>query len=186
VLLLASIWGPESLWQVENALKAMGSLVNTIIRDAREYVDSERESVLQAKALASTAANAEVSRLREQNAHLTKLLESEKIKAEKAKDELIQRVSGLLGEFTSARDRSLREVVSQVQAGNAKAETQMLQFGTKHGEVMDGMVARGRDSTVSMERRGTEGKRTRDGALKVSSSSLPHDNYMLILFHDRR
>jgi hypothetical protein len=35
----------------------MGSLVNTIIRDAREYDDSERDSVLQAKVLASTAIN---------------------------------------------------------------------------------------------------------------------------------
>jgi kinesin family protein 11 len=157
---------------VESALKAIGSLIETLVRNAREYVDSERESVLQAKALANTAANTEIDRLQEQNVVLTKLLESENLKAEKAKDELIQRVSGLLGEFTSARDRSLREAVSGVQASNAKAEEEMQQFGTKHGEMMDGMVAKAGELAVSMERKGTEGKRTRDGALKVSSSSL--------------
>ena len=47
-------------------------------------------------------------------------------------------------------------------------------------------MARDGESTVAMERRGTEGKRTRDGALKVCSSSLPHGNYMLISFRDRR
>lgn len=163
----------------------MGSLVDTIVHDAREYVTSERESVLQAKALASTAANTEIARLREQNTLLTKLLESEKVKAERAKDELIQRVSGLLGEFTSARDRSLREVVSSVQADNTKAEAEMLQFGTKHGEAMDGLVKRGDESGVTMERRGTEGKRTRDGALKVSFRYLLMI-ICLILFCDRR
>ena len=97
-----------------------------------------------------------------------------------------QQVSGLPGEFMSARDQSLHEVVSQVQAGNMKVEIQMLQFGTRHGEVMDRMpVARDGESTVAMERRGTEGKQNRDSALKVCSSSLPHGNYMLILFCDR-
>jgi len=151
----------------------MGSLVDTIVREAREYVDSERETVLKAKALANTAANTEIGHLREQNALLTKLLESEKLKAEKAKDELIQRVSSLLGEFTSARDRSLREAVSHVQAGNAKAEEEMAQFGRKHNGMMDNMAARSAESATSMERRGTEGKRTRDGALKVGLMLLP-------------
>jgi len=164
---------------VEGALKAIGLLVETIIREAREYVDSERESVLQAKALGNSAANIEIGRLREQNTLLTKLLEAEKLKAEKAKDELIQRVSGLLGEFTSARDRSLREAVSHVQAGNAQAEEEMVQFRKKHDEMMAGMVARGGESAVSMERRSTEGKRTRDGALKVSFLFVASSDGML-------
>ena len=66
-----------------------GEWLKAIIRDVREYVDSERESVPQARVLTSTATNAEISHLRDQNAHLTELLESEKIKVEKAKDELI-------------------------------------------------------------------------------------------------
>jgi kinesin family member 11 len=157
---------------VENALKAMGSLIDTVMRDTREYVDSERESILQAKALASTAANAEIDRLREQNILLTKLLESEKLKADKAKDELIHRVSDLLGEFTSARDRSLREALTHVQAGNARAEKDLQQFGTKHSEMVDGMVTKAGESAMSMESSRTEGKRTRDGALKVGLPSL--------------
>jgi kinesin family member 11 len=55
----------------------------------------------------------------------------EKIKAKKEKDELVQRVSGLLGEFASARDQSLCEAVSHVQARNAEAEVEMLEFRTK-------------------------------------------------------
>ena len=171
---------------MEGALKAIGLLVETMIREAREYIDSERESVLQAKALANTAANTEIGRLKEQNTLLTKLLEAEKLKAEKAKDELIQRVSGLLGEFTSARDRSLREAVSHVQAGNTQAEEEMTQFRKKHSDMMDGMVVRGGESTLSMERRSTEGKRTRDGALKVSFLFVASSDRILITTHCRR
>lgn len=127
---------------------------------------------MQAKVLAEAEEKQEITRLREQNALLTKLLESEKVRAEKAKDELIQRVSGLLGEFTSARDRSLREAVSYVQAGNEKAEKEVVLFGTKHSQVMEGLVARGNESAVSFEKRGAEGKRIRDGSLKVSLPSM--------------
>lgn len=150
----------------------MGSLIDTVVRDTREYIDSERESVLQAKALANTAADAEIDRLREQNILLTKLLESEKLKADKAKDELIHRVSGLLGEFTSARNQSLREAVTHVQTDNARAEKDLQQFGTKHGEMVDSMVTKAEVSAMSIESSRTEGKRTRDGALKVCLSSL--------------
>jgi kinesin family protein 11 len=151
----------------------MGSLVDTVVRDTKEYIDSERESILQAKALANAAANIEIGRLREQNTLLAKLLESEKLNGEKAKDELIQRVSSLLGEFTSARDRSLREAVSHIQSGNTKAEAEMLQFGKKHDDTVDSLVAKGKQSAVSTEGRGAEGKRTRDGALKVGFSTIP-------------
>lgn len=150
----------------------MGSLIDNIVRDAREFIVSENESIIQAKALAEVAEKTEIARLREQNALLAKLLESEKIKAEKAKGELIQRVSGLLGEFTSARDRSLREAVSYVQAGNEKAEKEMLIFGTKQGEIMEELLVQGNESAVSFEKRGADGKRTRDGSLKVSLSCL--------------
>jgi hypothetical protein len=37
-----------------------------------------------------------------------------------------------------------------------------VQFGMKHG-----MVKTGDESAVSMEKRGTEGKRTKDGAPKI-------------------
>jgi len=63
------------------------------------------------------AAPPQLQRLRvwgRKNTILTKLLEQEKVKAEGVKDELIQRGSALLGEFTSGGDCSLREVVSYV------------------------------------------------------------------------
>ena len=66
-----------------------GEWLKAIIHDAQEHIDSKCESVLQAKVLTSTTTNAEISHLWDHNVHLKKLLESEKIKVEKVKDELI-------------------------------------------------------------------------------------------------
>lgn len=157
---------------MEDALKALGSLVEGLAQEARKFIDSERESIVSAKLLATNASAAEVTHLREQNELLTRLLLSENAKAEKAKDELIQRVSGLLGEFTAARDQSLRAAVSQVSDRNLEAEAGMVKFELEHGDIMNSMVSTGDVSQVIVERKGKEGKRTRDGALKVSSAVL--------------
>lgn len=108
------------------------------------------------------------------------MLESEKVKADKAKDDLIQRVSVLLGEFTSARDQSLRAAVAHVQADNEKAEESMLHFDAGHTELIDGVVARGAKSLTSFSKGGSDGKRTRDGALKVNLYSIFTENRKLI------
>ncbi|KAJ7285810.1 kinesin 2 [Mycena rebaudengoi] len=149
--------GLEAFTTVEKALKAMGSLVEGVVREARAFVDAERDSV--------------VARLRNQNELLARMLEDEKIKGEKAKDELIQRVSGMLGDFTRERDQNLREAVGAVQARNVQAEEGMRAFEKNHGEVAELMENKGQEVAQRMEKWGGDGKRTRDGALKTLSSS---------------
>lgn len=144
--------------------------MDAIIREAHAYVEAERTSALEAKSLVNSAASAEITRLQEQNALLTRLLEAEKTKGERAKDELLQRVSGLIGDFTAARDRSLREAMGVVQEGNREAAGSMQSFDSAHGKAIDGMVMRGSDVAMTLDKRGGESKRTRDGAFKVSSA----------------
>jgi kinesin family protein 11 len=159
--------GLEAFATVEKALKAMGSVVENVVREACSFVEAERSSVVEAKQLAVSTAAAEMTRLRNQNELLTRMLEDEKLRGEKAKDELLQRVSGLLGEFTKERDRGLREAVGIVQAGNVKAEEEVKVFERKHGEIVDTMEAKGKEVAKGVEKWGGDAKRTRDGALKV-------------------
>ncbi|KAJ7109400.1 kinesin 2 [Mycena epipterygia] len=166
-----NVAGLEAFATVEKALKAMGVLVENVVREARSFVDAERDSVVEAKLLAANATATELTRLRNQNEHLAQMLEDEKLKGEKAKDELIQRVSGMLGEFTRERDRGLREAVGIVQAGNAKAEEGMKVFERKHGDVMESMERKGKEVTKGVEKWGGDAKRTRDGAFKTLNSS---------------
>ena len=154
----------------------LGSLIEAFVTDGQKYIESEREVILQAKALAHNAADTEIMRLRAQNDFLVRMLESEKAKADKAKDDLVQRVSALLGEFTSARDQSLRAAVAHAQADNEKAKESMLQFEAGHIELIDSIVAKGAKSSTSFSKGSLDGKRTREGALKVGLCSIFIEN----------
>ncbi|KAJ7920103.1 P-loop containing nucleoside triphosphate hydrolase protein [Mycena leptocephala] len=163
--------GLEAFTTAEKALEAMGGLVENIVREARSFVEAERDSVVEAKMLASNAAAAEMSRLRNQNELLTRMLEDEKLRGEKAKDELLQRVSGLLGEFTKEHDRGLWDAAGILQDGNVKAEEGMKLFERKHGEIVEAMAAKGKELARGVEEQGGFAKRTRDGGLKTLTGS---------------
>ncbi|KAJ6547610.1 P-loop containing nucleoside triphosphate hydrolase protein [Mycena capillaripes] len=163
--------GLEAFTMVEKAVKAMGSVVESVVREACLFIEGERNSVAETKLLAATTAAAEMTHLRNQNELLTRMLEDEKLRGEKAKDELLQRVSGLLGEFAKERDRGLREAVGIVQAANVKAEEGMKVFERKHGDIAETMEAKGKEVARGVEKWGGDAKRTRDGALKSLNSS---------------
>lgn len=162
---------PTALLQAEKALKGMSSLIESIIREAQDHIETERKAAEEAQLLASTASGEEIHRLQEQNAYLFCLLESERIKSERAKDDLIKRISGLLGEFVNERDRSLREAVTDISEGNERGEEVMTHFGEEHGKKVEAIVTRGQEWNAGLAKKSGEGKRLRDGGLKVRSAS---------------
>ncbi|KAJ7063348.1 P-loop containing nucleoside triphosphate hydrolase protein [Mycena amicta] len=167
--------GTEAFNSTESAINALGALVETIVQQARSFVDTEREAVVQVKLLAATAVTAQMKRLKSQNEALTRMLENEKVKGEKAKDELLQRVSSLLGDFVQERDRGLREAVGMLQTENVKGAQEMKTFEQQHNELTTGMDVKGKQAIASFERSGGDAKRTRDGTLKslaVSKAKL--------------
>ncbi|KAG6866932.1 hypothetical protein C0991_003848 [Blastosporella zonata] len=163
--------GGAAFKSVEEALTSMLSLVDNVVSSAAEFIATERENVRQAKELAADISREEMNRLRMQNEALVKMLDAEKIKGEQAKDELIRRVSGLLGEFTMERDRSLREAADAVQACNREGEDEIKTFMGRHGEVMEQMETVGAKVDENFEQRRREGKRTRDGAFKAINTA---------------
>ena len=147
----------------------MSALVECVVREAQEHIDLERKAVLDAKVLADNVAHEEIRRLQNQNAFLVRLLQNEKAKSELAKDELIKRISGLLGEFVNERDQGLREAVSHATESNDQGDEAMARFQEEHVHYVEGVVTRGQEWYISMDKKGGEGKRLRDGALKVTS-----------------
>ncbi|KAH9951942.1 P-loop containing nucleoside triphosphate hydrolase protein [Amylocystis lapponica] len=160
-----------SCTNVEKAFKALGTVAETILREAQEHITTERKSLQETKTMGDATTNAEILRLQQQNALLTRLLESEKQKVDRARDDLMKRISGLLGDFTADRDRSLREAFSEMSQSNAAAQEEMVQLGKAQGERLETVISRGREWSVDLERRGVEGKRTRDGGFKAVSSA---------------
>ncbi|OAX44667.1 kinesin-domain-containing protein [Rhizopogon vinicolor AM-OR11-026] len=155
---------------LENAVKAMGTLVDSVASQAIDFVKAEGESALQAKSLVDDMSRAEIAHLQAQNAHLVQIVEAEKVKSARANDELVEHISSLLGDLVASRDRELREAFGAVAKANTKHEEEFSKFGQRHERMMSDVAARGSETTTSMERRGTEGKRTRDGALKIVGS----------------
>ncbi|KAG1853753.1 P-loop containing nucleoside triphosphate hydrolase protein [Suillus subalutaceus] len=155
---------------LENALKAMGTLVDSAVNQAIDFAKADGELFLQSKSLVDDMSRVKNTHLQAQNALFVQLVEAEKVKSAKANDVLVQRISSLLGEFVASRDRDLREAFGTVVDANATHEEEFSEFGQRHEQLMNEAVVRGSEAITSFERRGTEGKRTRDGALKTVGS----------------
>ncbi|KAG5638375.1 hypothetical protein H0H81_000386 [Sphagnurus paluster] len=159
--------GTDVFKSIETAFETMTTLIEAIVQEASDFFVAEGESIREARDLTAEVSRKEIRRLRQQNEALVNMLEAEQVKAEKAKDQLIQRVSGLLGDFTAERDRSLRDAVGVIQDGNYHGEDDMKMFLEKHVGIMSQMETDGSEGAQTLQRRRGESKRTRDGVLKV-------------------
>ena len=106
---------------------------------------------------------------------MAQLLHIEKAKSERTRDELIQRISGLLGEYTEARDQSLRETVSDICQNMSTGEAAIGEFLDAHTAQLEVGVKRRRTWDSSLEKRGTDAKEAREIGIKVfySRSQVP-------------
>lgn len=154
---------------VEDALTSMLTLVESVVGSTTDYITTGRENIQETNKMVVDISQEEIGRLKHQNEALIKMLNTEKTKGDKARDELLRRVSSLLGEFTAERDQSLRETANAVLESNHEAEEEMKEFAKNHGESMEKMKNVGVMVSKQLEQQRREGKRTRDGAFKASS-----------------
>ncbi|KAI9065177.1 kinesin-domain-containing protein [Trametes sanguinea] len=156
---------------VEKAFQELGGLIETIKQEALTFVANERKTLQEAKALADNTTNTEILRLKQQNALLTRLLETERVEAKRSADALLERIAGLLGDYTNERDRSLRETFSEMTESNTAAEADMQQLGEKQGQQLEAAVLRGSEWSEELTKRSGEGKRLRDGGIKALNTA---------------
>ncbi|KAG6900878.1 hypothetical protein C0993_009996 [Termitomyces sp. T159_Od127] len=156
---------------VEDALTSMLALVESVVESATDYITTERENIQKSNKMVVDVSQEEIARLKHQNEALIRMLNAEKTKGDKARDELLRRVSNLLGEFTTERDRSLRETANAVLESNHEAEEEMKELLKNHGESMEKIESVGVNAGKQLEQKRREGKRTRDGAFKVINTT---------------
>ncbi|KAG8857200.1 kinesin motor protein cin8 [Tulasnella sp. 330] len=153
-----------------NAFKTAVGLVDTVVLEAKAFVDEERKAFEELRDMTEHAASSEVSRLKNQNKLLTQLLDSEKVKAERMRDDLIKQVSCLLVGFTEARDASVREAVGAVREDIEEGQMEMAQYATRvEGKVGEG-VGRMQKMSSKIESRIGDGRNARDGGLTALST----------------
>ena len=131
------------LLQVEEAFQGLGALTEVIKQEALDFIAAERKTLQEATALADNTTNTEILRLKQQNALLMRLLETERVEAKRSADALLERIAGLLGDYTTERDRSLRGTFSEMTESNNAAEHEMQHLGQKQGQQLEAAVIRG-------------------------------------------
>jgi kinesin family protein 11 len=119
------------------------------------------------KDLTETSAHDKASHLKEQNKILAQMLVNERKDAEKAKSDLIQRISGLLGEFMQKRDESLRESVESLQKSNAEAEALLASTFGRQADNHQDAIRRNTNLDSGLGRSGAQAKEVRDNASNV-------------------
>ncbi|KAF8503536.1 kinesin-domain-containing protein [Russula emetica] len=155
---------------VEKALNSIAVLIQSVIHDSQEYMTVERKHSTEVKSLAESQAEEQIRHLEEQNAQLTRLLQHEKLKSERMKNDLVERVSGLLGEFVAERDRSLEDAFTKIKQENGRVESSLNGFTEEYSRKADEVMTRNQELSTSLEKKGEQCKRLRDGAYKSLSS----------------
>ncbi|KAK7054865.1 Kinesin-related motor protein [Paramarasmius palmivorus] len=155
----------------EATLKSIQSLLETVLVGAMKFVEAERESILHAHSIANDAAQAEISRLREQNELLLHLVEQQKSDAAKSKDVLIGQISGLLGEYVDSRDRDLREALAPITHSNEAAAESMRAFSDQHKGITTGMKGEGTKIAKVLEKANEQSKTMADDSVKKIQSN---------------
>ncbi|KAI9510898.1 kinesin-domain-containing protein [Russula earlei] len=155
---------------VEKALNSIAALIQGVIQDSQEYMIMDRKHNTEVKSLAETQAEEQIRYLKEQNAQLTRLLQYEKLKSERMKSDLVERVSGLVNGFISERDNSLEEAVNKIKQQNGQVESILNGFTEENSRKADDVLTRNQELSTLLEKKGEQCKRLRDGAHKSLGS----------------
>lgn len=153
---------------VERAFGDVHSVLEAVLRDVQEYIKGELGSLERSRQLTNNAAQAEIAHLRQQNEMLIQILKSEKMKADKAKETLMHRMSEMLDAFMNEQHSRLEERMNGLHDQNVKAEGALESYLQQQGSLFDQMVCNGNSANTTLQKQSASAKRTRDGAFKVN------------------
>lgn len=112
----------EQLTVLDNAIGVLYKLSTSIAQEAKKYLVDEASELDEMFNSTRSFAEQEVARLTRQNEILAEMVVNERAKSEKAKDELILRISSMLGDFVQKRDQELKESIGHLQRSNQEVE----------------------------------------------------------------
>jgi len=141
----------EQITILEESSTTLSSFIESISQKIRAYLNTELSSLDEIQALARNLVAKEMSSLQRQNEILAKMLVEERKNGEKAKHDLLQRVSGLLGDFMQKRDDSLKESIGNLQRSNKEVEDLLNSTYAQQVSAHEGMVTRTRKSGLYLD-----------------------------------
>ncbi|KAF9264663.1 kinesin-domain-containing protein [Marasmius fiardii PR-910] len=154
-----------------NVIRTLYTLLESVLSTTSKFVDSQCESVLAAHATANDLAQAEIVRLRKQNQELLQVVEQQKVESARAKDDLIQRVSGMLGDYVEVRDQNLREALLPMQRANESAIKSVGSFSEQHKTITSGIQGEGAAMSRQLEKAKTQSRAMTEESTKVTTAT---------------
>ena len=155
--------------------KAVDSLqlaLENIMKEARTFLQEQKQLIGELKDYANSQATAEIARLKKQNELLAQLVVTERNRANAAKDELVRRVTGLLDTFLQERDESLKAAARDLQKENdAQAKARSAE-SAEHGKTWDATETRFHSFDGILQQNVRDNKRKRDMISKVCRCCL--------------
>ena len=157
----------QQVTALQEAILALYSLLDTAVLDVQGFLKEERQALRAMKDLAETSTHGKVTHLKQQNEILAQMLVNERKDAEMAKSDLIQRVSGLLGEFMQKRDESLRESVESLQNSNVEAKALLISTFGQQVDIHQDAMQRNTNLDSGLGRSGAQAEEAREDATNV-------------------
>lgn len=158
----------QHLSVVGGVLESTAELLDAVISAARDNIQSQAEAFAQAKQKATSAADAELGRLRTQNELLSRLLAEERARTSTLRTDLITGISDMIVGFTEKQDASLSAAVSKVQAGNERGLEEIGQFASEHAAVVDDAMQSASAFSHVLEARSADVEKQRGKGAEVS------------------
>lgn len=156
---------------LEESTTILSSLLDRISRDVQTYLHNESASLTELQKLSETSTTQELQQLQRQNEILAEMLVNERKAAEKAKNDLLQSVSGLLGKFLQQRDESLRESVGSLQRSNAEVTELLKSTYARQSDLHSSLSVTNGELQSQIEVANDEGNEEKEKAIHVWMSS---------------
>ncbi|QRV90691.1 kinesin motor domain protein [Ceratobasidium sp. AG-Ba] len=154
--------------EAEKALQAACGLLETMIADSQTFVqENVKAAVSRMHDLSQRTADEEISRLRQQNAMLTSLVEAERVKSETLRDELTAHITRLITGFVDSRNQGLCEIMSQMREEHRAGEDALKAAATQHAAEADRVVTTAAGLVDVLQKREQEGTRIVENGVKA-------------------
>ena len=154
---------------LEESASVLHSLVEAIAKHVRTYLTNERSTISEAQSLSDTAAKQEMVHLKRQNEILAQMLVNERRHSEKAKADLLQQVSGMLGEFMQKRDDHLRDSIGNLQQSNKEVEEILASTHQRQTTIFDGLASENAQLKIQVNGISDQERQAHAGTVQVCS-----------------
>lgn len=155
---------------LEESASILHSLVEAIAKHVRTYLKNEQSTISEVQSLSGTAATRETAHLKRQNEILAQMLMNERKHSEKAKADLLQQMSGMLGEFMQKRDDHLRESIGNLQQSNKEVEEILASTHQRQTTIFDNLTSENAQLKTQVNEISDQERQAQAGTIQVCIS----------------